>query len=180
MAEEDHDRGFPAHQVIEPHAIALADTTSISLNVFDVTFVSPTNTDRPSAQGRQPSENGLIGSHSPQISSSAARRGCIAWRRVDGVKAAPAARASATITRRSCICSLRSRSCGCHRHTTVSSVALRDARAFTDKGIAGASSGVADVRALVCSATTTARTRARSPGAVRCAQMRLIELATHT
>ena len=88
----------------------LADTTSMSLNVFDVTFVSPTKTDRPSAQGRQPSENGLIGSHSPQT-SSAARRGYIAWRRVGSVKAAPAARASATITRRRCILFFYVRSC---------------------------------------------------------------------
>ena len=103
----------------------------MSRNVFDVTFVSPTKTDRPSAQGRQPSENGLIGSHSPQI-SSAARRGCIAWRRVGSVKAAPAARASATITRRSCIASFCSRSYGRHRHTTVSSVLSGTPRAFTD------------------------------------------------
>ena len=126
----------------------------MSRNVFDVTFVSPTKTDRPSAQGRQPSENGLIGSHSPQT-SSAAWRGCIAWRRVDGVKAAPAARASATITRRSCICSLRSRSYGRHRHTTVSSVLSGTARRVTDNGTAQARAVVSQLhcehsRAVLC------------------------------
>ena len=89
----------------------------MSLNVFEVTLVSPTKTDRPSAQGRQPSENGLMGSHSPQT-SSAARSGRALARSVGGAKAAPAARASATITRRRCILFFCSRS-ACERSANV-------------------------------------------------------------